>query len=44
MEAISGNVVIEWYYENDDEDMLEAGEDYEAIIRVPFKKIGVDQF
>jgi len=44
LETISGNVVIEWYYENDDEDMLEAGEDYEAIIRVPFKKIGVDQF
>lgn len=44
METIKGNVVIEWYYENDDEDMLEAGEDYEAIIHVPFKKIGVDQF
>ncbi len=44
METLQGKVVIEWYYENDDEDMLEAGEDYEAIIHVPFKKIGVDQF
>ena len=44
METLKGKVVIEWYYENDDEDMLEAGEDYEAIIHVPFKKIGVDQF
>ena len=44
METLTGKVVIEWYYENDDEDMLEAGEDYEAIIHVPFKKIGVDQF
>jgi SiaC family regulatory phosphoprotein len=44
METLKGKVVIEWYYENDDEDMLEAGEDYEAIIHVPFKKIGVEQF
>ncbi len=34
-------VVINWYYEEDDEDMLEAGEDYESIIRVPFKMIEV---
>ncbi len=33
------DVVINWYYEEDDEDMLEAGEDYESIIRVPFKMI-----
>jgi hypothetical protein len=31
------NVEIVWYYEEDDEDMLEAGEDYESIVRVPFK-------
>ena len=30
-------VIINWYYEEDDEDMLEAGEDYESIIRVPFE-------
>jgi hypothetical protein len=30
------NVSINWYYEEDDEDMLEAGEDYQAIIKVPF--------
>lgn len=34
-------VVINWFYEEDDEDMLEAGEDYESIIRVPFKMIEV---
>ena len=34
-------VVINWYYEEDDEDMLEAGEDYETIIRIPFKMIEV---
>ena len=34
-------VMIHWYYEEDDEDMLEAGEDYESIIRVPFKMIEI---
>ena len=35
----SSNVVahVNWYYEEDDEDMLEAGEDYDAIINLPFK-------
>lgn len=44
LEAIhkGGNqMVINWYYEQDDEDMLEAGEDYQAIISVPFKMIEV---
>ena len=35
-------IVINWYYEQDDEDMLEAGEDYQAIINVPFKMIEVE--
>lgn len=35
------DVVINWYYEEDDEDMLEAGEDYESIIKVPFKMIQI---
>jgi hypothetical protein len=46
LEAInSGNseVVINWYYEEDDEDMLEAGEDYQAIISIPFKMIEVEE-
>jgi hypothetical protein len=30
-----------WYYEEDDEDMLEAGEDYQAIIKVPFEMIKI---
>lgn len=37
------NVVINWHYEEDDEDMLEAGEDYQAIIKVPFKMIEVEE-
>jgi len=38
----AGNEVsINWYYDEDDEDMLEAGEDYESIIKIPFKMIEV---
>ncbi len=37
----NNEVVINWYYEEDDEDMLEAGEDYESIIRIPFKMIEI---
>jgi len=33
------DVIIKWYYEEDDEDMLEAGEDYQSIISVPFEMI-----
>ncbi|GAB4255321.1 MAG: DUF1987 domain-containing protein [Vicingaceae bacterium] len=46
LEAINaGNseVIINWYYEEDDEDMLEAGEDYQAIINVPFKMIEIEE-
>ena len=40
----SGNeIVINWYYEEDDEDMLEAGEDYQSIINVPFKMIEMEE-
>lgn len=35
------SVTINWHYEEDDEDMLEAGEDYQAIISVPFKMVQV---
>jgi hypothetical protein len=35
--------VINWYYEEDDEDMLEAGEDYQAIINIPFKMVEMEE-
>jgi len=35
------DVLVNWYYEEDDEDMLEAGEDYESIIRIPFKMVEI---
>lgn len=46
MEGMSKNgneIVINWYYEEDDEDMLEAGEDYQSIINVPFKMIEIQE-
>jgi len=43
LERISNSVEIQWYYEEDDEDMLEAGEDYDAIINIPFKMIEVEE-
>lgn len=46
LEGISkaGNQVkVKWYFEKDDEDMLEAGEDYQAIIDLPFEMIEVDE-
>jgi hypothetical protein len=41
----SGNskVKVVWYYEEDDEDMLEAGEDYQAIIRIPFEMTKIEE-
>ena len=44
LEAIhkaQNEIEVNWYYEEDDEDMLEAGEDYESIIRVPFKMMEI---
>jgi len=39
-----GTVVnVNWYFEEDDEDMEEAGEDYDAIIDLPFKMIEVEE-
>lgn len=46
LEKISNNsnsVLINWHYEEDDEDMLEAGEDYQAIINIPFKMIEIEE-
>ena len=36
-------VEIYWYYEEDDEDMFEAGEDYQSIINIPFKMIEMEE-
>jgi hypothetical protein len=37
-------VSVKWHYEEDDEDMLEAGEDYDAIIDIAFEMVKVEEF
>ena len=32
-------ILVNWFYEDDDEEMLEAGETYEALTGLPFKMI-----
>ena len=36
-------VTVQWMYEEEDEDMMEAGDDYQTIVKVPFeiKKVEV---
>jgi hypothetical protein len=34
-------VLVNWYYDEDDEDMLEAGEDYREIVNLSFNMIPV---
>lgn len=37
------NINVKWYFESDDEDMLEAGEDYEAIIDLEFEMVEIPE-
>jgi hypothetical protein len=40
---LKGNpILIHWYYERDDFEMLESGEDYASILKIPFKMIPVE--
>jgi hypothetical protein len=34
-----GEAVINWMYDDQDDDMLEAGEDYKSIIKIPFNLV-----
>ena len=38
------SVEIHWFFEEDDEDMQEAGQDFDVIISIPFKMISINQF
>jgi len=35
------SVKVNWIYDTDDEDMMEAGEDYQALVKVPFEMSAV---
>ncbi len=34
------DILVNWYYEEDDEEMMEAGETYGTMTVIPFKMIG----
>ncbi|MBL4752302.1 MAG: DUF1987 domain-containing protein [Flavobacteriales bacterium] len=35
------DMVVQWYYEEDDEALLESGEEYESMVDIPFELISV---
>ena len=37
----ASSVKVHWFYESDDEDMMEAGDDYQALVKLPFTLIKV---
>lgn len=39
MHKVGADVLIEWYYQDDDEDMLDAGEYFRDLVDIPFKFI-----
>jgi hypothetical protein len=46
LEKIKNNgksITIDWYYEEEDEDMEESGEDFKQIIKVPFKMVEIKE-
>ncbi|HPD94442.1 MAG: DUF1987 domain-containing protein [Bacteroidales bacterium] len=40
MTEAGNDVLVRWYYPEDDEDMQEAGEEYADIVDVPFEQVG----
>ena len=38
------DVVIKWYYDSSDENMFDAGNDFKALLHLPFEIIRVDQY
>ena len=39
LEGKGKDVIVRWYYDEDDEDMMEAGEDYSDLLDLHFKFI-----
>jgi hypothetical protein len=38
------NVIINWHYEQDDDDMMDAGEDFKRLVNVPINIIAMEDF
>lgn len=43
LKSLGKDPAIKWYFEDDDEDMEEAGQDFSAIIKVPLELVSVNQ-
>jgi len=39
--AGKSKVHVNWYYEEEDEDMMEAGDDYQTLVKIPFVLVKV---
>lgn len=37
------DVKVEWHYEEEDEDMLESGQDFQHILKIPMELIPMDE-
>lgn len=44
IEEAGKNLIINWYYEEDDEDMMEAGEDYADLLDLEFNFLEIEEF
>ena len=44
IESSGKEIVINWYYEEDDEDMMEAGEDYADLLDLKFNFLEVEEY
>ncbi len=43
-EIKASDLLVKWYFEEDDVEMEEVGEDYMNIIKVPFELISIESF
>ena len=34
-------IIINWHYDADDEDILEAGENFESVVEIPFRMVKI---
>lgn len=39
--AVNGNVLVKWHYPEEDEELMEAGEDFADIVDVPFEFVQI---
>ena len=38
---MGNDMIVKWYYEDDDEALLESGEEYQSMVDIPFELISV---